>query len=73
MTTTRHTVAPPPRDDLIALLLDKRLTKEKYIFLVEDSPEQRQEALRTLGWFAANPDLSFNWWDAAKLSQKLRE
>ncbi len=44
--------------------------RERYIFLYEDS--QRAEALRTLGRFASNPELSFTWYDAAVLSQKVR-
>lgn len=48
------------------------LTKgeETYIFLYDD--EHRAEALRVLGRFAANTDLSFNWYDAAVLGQKIR-
>ena len=30
------------------------------------------KALRTLGRFASNPELSFTWYDAAVLSQKVR-
>lgn len=45
--------------------------KEKYIFLYEDA--QRAEALKTLGRYASNPDLSFSWYDAAVLSQKIRQ
>lgn len=43
---------------------------ERYIFLYDDS--HRAEALRTFGRFASNPDLTFSWYDAAVLSQKLR-
>ena len=43
---------------------------ERYIFLYDDG--QRAEALRTFGRFASNPDLTFSWYDAAVLSQKLR-
>jgi hypothetical protein len=45
--------------------------EERYIFLYSDA--QRSEALRTLGRFAANPELSFSWYDAAVLSQKIRQ
>lgn len=55
-------------EDINVLALVKG--KERYVFLFEDS--QRAEALRTLGRFASNPDLSFNWYDAAVLSQKIR-
>ena len=44
---------------------------ERYIFLFDDS--NRSEALRTLGRYASNPDLSFTWYDAAVLSQKIRQ
>ena len=43
---------------------------ERYIFLYDDS--NRAETLRTLGRYASNPDLSFTWYDAAVLSQKIR-
>jgi hypothetical protein len=66
---------PPPQggsahvnDDINVLALVKG--RERYIFLYEDS--QRAEALRTLGRFASNPELSFTWYDAAVLSQKVR-
>jgi hypothetical protein len=56
-------------DDINVLALVKG--RERYIFLYEDS--QRAEALRTLGRFASNPELSFTWYDAAVLSQKVRQ
>lgn len=43
---------------------------ERYVFLYDD--ESRAEALKTLGRYAANPDLSFSWYDAAVLGQKVR-
>ena len=55
-------------DDINVLALVKG--RERYIFLYEDS--QRAETLRTLGRFASNPELSFTWYDAAVLSQKVR-
>lgn len=45
--------------------------EERYIFLFDD--EHRAEALRTLGKFASNPELSFSWYDAAVLSQRIRQ
>ncbi len=45
--------------------------EERYIFLYDDS--KRAETLRTLGRYASNPDLSFSWYDAAVLSQKVRQ
>lgn len=44
---------------------------ERYIFLFDD--DNRSEALRTLGRYASNPELSFSWYDAAVLSQKIRQ
>lgn len=43
---------------------------ERYVFLFDD--DRRAETLRTFGRFASNPDLTFSWYDAAVLSQKLR-
>ncbi len=45
--------------------------EERYIFLYDDN--NRTETLRTLGRFAANPELSFSWYDAAVMSKKVRE
>ena len=44
---------------------------ERYIFLYDDN--NRAETLRVLGRFASNPELSFTWYDAAVLSQKIRQ
>jgi hypothetical protein len=55
--------------DLNVLALVKG--EERYVFLFDD--DNRTEALRTLGRFASNPDLSFSWYDAAILSQKIRQ
>ena len=43
---------------------------ERYVFLYDD--ESRAEALRTLGRFASDPELSFSWHDAAVLGEKVR-
>jgi hypothetical protein len=45
--------------------------KERYIFLFDD--KRRSETLRALGRFASNTELSFSWYDAAVLSQKVRQ
>ncbi len=45
--------------------------EERYIFMYDD--EHKSEALRTLGRFASNPELSFSWYDAAVLSQRIRQ
>jgi hypothetical protein len=44
---------------------------ERYVFLFDDA--SRAETLRVLGRYASNPDLSFTWYDAAVLSQKVRQ
>jgi hypothetical protein len=44
--------------------------EERYLFLYKD--ETRAETLKTLGRFASNPELSFSWYDAAVLSQRVR-
>ena len=56
-------------DDLNVLALVKG--NERYIFLYAD--DQRDELKRTFGRFAANPELTFTWYDAAVLSKKVRE
>jgi hypothetical protein len=45
--------------------------EERYIFLFDDA--HRSDALRTLGRYASNPELSFTWYDAAVLSQRIRQ
>jgi hypothetical protein len=44
--------------------------EERYVFLYDD--DNRAETLRMLGRYASNPELSFTWYDAAVLSQKIR-
>jgi hypothetical protein len=44
--------------------------EERYIFLFND--QQKSQTLRTLGKYASDPALSFSWYDAAVLSQKVR-
>ncbi len=45
--------------------------EEQYIFMFNES--NRTETLRMLGRYAADPELSFTWYDAAVLSQRIRE
>jgi hypothetical protein len=59
---------PPPREDTNVLALVKGT--ERYVFLYDD--KSRGDTLRVLGRYASNPDLSFTWFDAAMLSQKVR-
>ncbi|RLS35438.1 MAG: hypothetical protein DWH79_02095 [Planctomycetota bacterium] len=44
--------------------------EERYVFLYDD--DSKAEALRVLGRFASNPDLSFSWYDASVLGDKVR-
>ena len=44
---------------------------ERYVFLYDDT--SRAETLRISGRYASNPELSFTWYDAAVLSQKIRQ
>jgi len=45
--------------------------EERFIFLFDDA--NRDETLRQLARFAADPELDFSWYDAAMLSQKIRD
>ena len=45
--------------------------EERYVFLFDD--DNRAETLRQIGRYAANPELSFTWYDAAVMSQKIRQ
>jgi hypothetical protein len=44
---------------------------ERFIFLFDD--KNRDETLRQLARFAADPELDFSWYDAAMLSRKIRD
>lgn len=43
---------------------------ERYVFLYDE--QSAPQLLQTLGRYAADPELSFSWYDAAVLSQKVR-
>jgi hypothetical protein len=43
---------------------------ERFIFLYDD--RSTPQLLQTLGRYAADPEVSFTWYDAAVLSQKVR-
>ena len=45
--------------------------EEQYIFMFDEA--NRTETLRMLGRYAADPELSFTWYDAAVMSQKVRD
>lgn len=44
---------------------------ETYIFIYDSN--NRAETLRVLGKFASNPESNFSWYDAALLSQQIRQ
>lgn len=45
--------------------------EDKYVFVFDAA--NRTETLRMLGRYAADPELSLTWYDAAILSQRIRE
>ena len=51
--------------------LDLVKEHERFVFLYDEC--SRAELLQTLGRFAGDPELSFTWYDAALLSQRLRK
>lgn len=44
---------------------------ERYVFVFDDA--HRGECLRMLGKFASNHELSFDWYDAARLAAAVRK
>jgi hypothetical protein len=44
---------------------------QKYLWYYTD--EYRDETLRQIALFAAHEELNLNWYDAAKLSKKIRQ
>lgn len=59
-----------PNADINVLAIVKG--EERYVFLYDDDTLSRAVLLRTLGRFAENKELSFSWFDAATLSQKIK-
>ena len=53
--------------NVLALVKDS----ERYVFLYDE--ESSATLLQTLGRFAGDKNLSFTWYDAAVLSQKVRK
>ncbi|QDT03416.1 hypothetical protein K227x_17980 [Rubripirellula lacrimiformis] len=45
--------------------------EERFLFLFDDA--NRDETLRQLARFAADPEIDFSWYDAAMLSRKIRD
>lgn len=44
---------------------------ERYVFLYDD--DSIETLHQTLGRYASDPELSFSWYDAAVLSQRVRQ
>lgn len=42
-------------------------------FIVIWADDQAEEALRVLGRWASNPELSFTWYDASVVSKRIRD
>lgn len=57
------------QDGLIVMAMIKG--QEKYLLLYE--PAQANEAIRTLGRWASDPQLSFTWYDAAVATQEIQQ
>jgi hypothetical protein len=49
-----------------------RCTKGNEVYIIHFDSAAIPHALRHLGQWASNPELSFSWTDAAKLSQNIR-
>lgn len=45
--------------------------QERFVFLYDDA--SADQLLRTLGAYAADPDLNFDWYDAAVMSQRIAQ
>jgi hypothetical protein len=50
------------------------LTKgeERYVFVFDDDKEHHEMLIRSLGRYAADPRLSFTWFDAANLAWQVQ-
>lgn len=59
---------PLANDDLHMIVIVKG--EERYVFMF--TPAKRDMALRQIGAWASNPELSFSWYDAAIVSQRVR-
>jgi hypothetical protein len=44
---------------------------ERYVFLYDD--QSTEQLLQTLGRYASDSELSFSWYDAAVLSQRVKQ
>jgi hypothetical protein len=44
--------------------------EQRFVFIFDD--ESLPEALKTVGKYAADPEMPFSWYDAAIVSQRMR-
>lgn len=56
---------------LMNVLAIEKQSGERYVFLWDHG--SREKLLQQFGKFAADTELSFSWYDAAVLSQKVRK
>ena len=49
------------------------LTKDGQKYVWNYTDEYRDETMRQIALFAAHEELNLNWYDAAQLSQKIRQ
>lgn len=49
------------------------LATREHNYVFDCTPETRQEMLRCVGMMAADPDLDFNWHDAAQVTLVIRD
>ena len=47
--------------------------EERYVFIWADTQANTAEIMKQLAKFASNEELSFSWYDAAVISQKIRQ
>lgn len=52
------------------LVLVKAKSGHKYSFTYDNDPRSIEQVFTSLGEFASDPDLDFNWYDAASLSNR---
>jgi|GEM_PF-2447762 len=78
LTVPRKSIGLPENIGVDSDTMDKEIKvialikgEEQYVFLYNEN--NRAETLRLLGRYASNPELSFSWYDAAVLSQKIRQ
>jgi len=60
-----------PRDDPETYVIALVKGSERYVWIFDEA--HAAEALRSVGRLASNPELSFTWYDAAVLSQRIRQ